>query len=343
MAITEAYGMTIMSEIPTSLAGKKILLIVASFFGYDKEIVKRLVMRGAEVVVYEDRPSTTTIGKIITRLSPRLVEKASSRYLDRIISECGQQAFDEIVVIKGEGFTPRLLQRLFDYFPHARKTFYLWDSFKNCRGAKDKLALFDRCLSFDPIDAASTDVLSYRPLFYVPSYIDKTSTVTDIDVLFVGTVHTDRYAVLKRIRSVLPKELHCFFFLYFPTPLLFYFRRCFDPSFWRARKSEFKFKPLSHKDNSELYSRARVIVDIERSIQAGLTMRTFEAVASGKKLITTNPHVASSEFFNKNNMCIVDRKCPDIPRDFLSSDFIPLSPEVLYKYSLDGWIDDVFC
>ena len=325
-----------------NLTGRRILLIVASFFGYDKEIVNRLRARGAMVTVYEDRPSTTTLSKILNRLHPSLVSGAARRHVDRILSECRGRTFDDIVVIKGEAFTPPLLKRLFEAFPEARTTFYMWDSFSNSKGSRAKLVLFDRYLTFDPVDAANTKGLVLRPLFFVPSYIRQSKTNPDIDILFVGTVHTDRYAVLKKLSSRLPVSTKRHYFLYFPARFIYHVRRVLDPQFWSSKMEEFSFVPLSHQENSQLYARARAIVDVERAIQTGLTMRTFEVLASGKKLITTNPSIRQSELFDEANVCVIDRKNPEVLPDFFDRPFKPLQAETLHRYSLDGWIDDVF-
>ncbi|MBC2769853.1 hypothetical protein [Pusillimonas minor] len=325
-----------------SLAGRRILLIVAGFFGYDKEIVKRLKARGADVTVYEDRPSTTTTSKILNRLHPALVSGAASRYLDYILLQCRGKTFDDIVVIKGESFTPPLLKRLFEAFPGARTTFYMWDSFRNSKGARAKLSLFDRCFSFDPYDVAETKGLKLRPLFFVPSYTRQVEVQQDIDMLFVGTVHTDRYAVLKRFVSKLPNSINTCFYLYFPAKIIYNVRRILDPQFWGAKKEEFNFTPLSHDENARLYARTRAVIDIERVIQKGLTMRTFEVLASGKKLITTNKSILTSGLYDPSNVCVIDRQSPVLPPGFMGSPFKPLPPDVLYRYSLDGWIDDVF-
>jgi len=340
MKITTKVSMS--ETLENILAGRRILLIVASFFGYDKEIVSRLKARGASVAVYEDRPSTKTMSKVLNRLHPALVQGAAKRHVERILSECRDMNFDDIVVIKGEAFTPILLKRLFTAFPKARTTFYMWDSFRNSRGAQAKLPLFDRCLSFDPVDVANTKGLVLRPLFFVPNYIRQGELEPDIDILFVGTVHTDRYAILKKLVSSFPAGTKSIFFLYFPARFIYYLRRAFDPTFWTSKVDEFSFVPLNHQDNSALYARARAIVDIERKIQTGLTMRTFEVLASGKKLITTNPSIRNFELFDPSNICVITRHDPVVPSDFFRGSFVPIKPEVLFRYSLDGWIDDVF-
>lgn len=82
-------------------------------------------------------------------------------------------------------------------------------------------------------------------------------------------------------------------------------------------------------------------VSLVRELQRGLTMRTFETMGSHKKLITTNAQVRDYDFFNEDNVCVVDRAAPQIPSAFLKSPFVPISPELYRRYSIEAWVDEV--
>lgn len=329
------------SLVGANFVGRRILLIISGFFGYDQEIISRLKLRGAIVTTYSDRPTATNFGKFLNRLSPRLVRGAAKRHLQRILDECSEKIFDEILIVKGEGFSPAALHVLFARFPEARTTFYMWDSFRNARGSRERMACFERSFSFDPVDAGMTPGLKLRPLFFVPSYTNVSQTSTSLDLLFVGTVHTDRYRVLSRLAKNLPAGVNHYFFLYFPARFIYRVRRWISPQLWGSQPSEFSFKPLSHAENSALYVRARAIVDIERAVQTGLTMRTFEVLAARKKLITTNRSIKNSDLFDPANVLIIDRINPRVPLEFLQTPFCPVDSAVLARYSLDFWLDEV--
>ncbi|MEK5777604.1 lipopolysaccharide biosynthesis protein, partial [Acinetobacter nosocomialis] len=57
----------------------------------------------------------------------------------------------------------------------------------------------------------------------------------------------------------------------------------------------------------ELYAKSNIILDISHPGQSGLTMRTFEAIGAGKKLITTNTNIKEYPFYNANNIFIISR------------------------------------
>jgi hypothetical protein len=344
-----AEGMTTSLPVASQtdfFAGRRILLIAAQYFGYDAAIAGRLRALGASVTQYDDRPSTTTLYRILIRLHPMLAAPRTWRYVNSIVSAHRSDSFDDILVIKGQGFTVPMMRRILDAFPGARKIFYNWDSFRNARGSREKLPLFQRRFTFDPGDARDTSEIKFRQSFFSDEYraqapADAGTEGSSIDVLFVGTIHTDRYAVLKRLRRALPPGISHYYYLYFPSRLIYLARRVFDPHFWRARARDFKFQPLGRDDTAALFRRARVVVDIERPVQTGLTMRTLEALASGKKVATTNSRITQYDFFDAANIAVIDRKSPSLSESFLRQPARPVPPEFLRRYSLDQWLLDV--
>jgi hypothetical protein len=227
--------------------------------------------------------------------------------------------------------------------PSARFTLYFWDSYQNMPAdTLQKVPLFDRVLSFDPVDTTADPRLAYRPLFYLNEYAKLPDSPTDdIDLLFIGTVHTDRYAVLNRLKAALPSTIRFERVLYFPSEWLYRSRKLTDAAFRSAHKNEFVFKSLSKDEVMALIARARIVVDIERPVQTGYTMRTLEMLGGRRKLITTNPKITEAAFFHPDNHLYIDREHPVIPDAFLASDWHAMDPDTVNRYSLDGWLAEV--
>jgi hypothetical protein len=106
--------------------------------------------------------------------------------------------------------------------------------------------------------------------------------------------------------------------------------------------NEITFISLSHLENANLVHQSKVILDINHPRQTGLTMRTFEALGAQKKLITTNADILNYDFYDKNNVLVIDRENPVIECSFLESNITPYSKEILFKYSIEGWIHTLF-
>jgi hypothetical protein len=318
------------------------LLISASFFGYAEELKRHLEARGRRVALFEDRPATDTMSKAIIRVGPELMRARANKYFADIAQQLSGSGIRDVLVIKGEALTPSAIANLRRALPNARFTLYFWDSYRNMpRGSQRKVGLFDRAYTFDPHDARRDPRLSYRPLFFLEEYGSLRSDAPDIDVLFFGTMHSDRYAVLKRIRRMLPRAMSFHSVQYYPSRALFRTRKLIDPAFWQADMSEFIFTPLKKQEILRLISRARIVVDIERSIQSGLTMRTIEMLGARKKLLTTNAQVASADFFDARNIAVIDRRKPIISPQFLDAAYAPPPPDIVHRYSLSGWVRDV--
>lgn len=318
------------------------LLIAPEFFGYSKEIKKELERRGMGVFLADDRPDNSTLTKSLIRFSPRLLKAKSEEYFDAVIAAARQHPIREVLVIKGQALSCESIRRMRAAFPDARFTLYFWDSYKNMSSdSPDKVDLFDRAFSFDPVDVEKDARLEYRPLFYLDEYAHLPTVKQDIDLFFFGTVHSDRYQVLSRLQRSLPASVKFEKILYFASRAVYRARRLLQPAFWRAKKSEFVFQPVAKAELKSLLARSRVVLDIERPIQMGLTMRTLETVGSRKKIITTNPYAAKADFYRPENVLVIDRDNIVIPEEFFSSDFVELPADICKKYTLSGWLDDV--
>jgi|WetSurMetagenome_2_1015567.scaffolds.fasta_scaffold183683_1 hypothetical protein len=318
------------------------LFICSSFFGYAREIRRQLESRGRHVALFEDRPATDSLTKVLIRLAPALVRAKAEAYFDDIIAKLKDQPIKDVLVIKGEALSPAAISRIRAAFPGARFTLYFWDSYRNMPAdSPEKVALFDHVFTFDPEDAAADRRMRYRPLFFLGEYAERREVPQDIDVLFVGTVHTDRYAVLRRIAQSLPPDMHFEKVLYFPARWLYWVRSLAAPALLWADRRDLYFTPKTKNEIAELIARSRIVVDIVASHQSGYTMRAIEILGAGHKLITTNPEMANADFFNPANIAIVDRMAPRVPDAFLNAPYEPPPPEVLRRYSLEGWLDEV--
>ena len=76
--------------------------------------------------------------------------------------------------------------------------------------------------------------------------------------------------------------------------------------------------------------------------QAGLSIRTFEALAAHTKMITTNPRIKEYDFYSPENVLIIDRKNPVIDPEFIDKPYRPLRAEIEEKYSISSWVKTLF-
>jgi hypothetical protein len=322
--------------------GRKILLISPSFFGYERRIQKRLEELGAEVRFYDDRPSNSAIAKAAIRVMRwTWVRRIRSHFLKLLDSV--EDEFSEVLVIKLECMPPDLLRRLRSRLRKARFIYYTYDGLANNANVLRARDQFDDCLTFDGDDARQLPGFRLRPLFYLNEYREIPEAKAFAGACFVGTAHSDRYRLVNRVRSILAGYgMSTITHLYMPHKGMYWVRRLLSPSYWESKMSDFSFIPLSFDGVREIIARSSVVLDFQHLGQTGLTMRTIEMIGARRKLITTNPRVVDYEFYRSENIRVVDRDEPVIEKGFLETPYASLPEAILDRYSLDGWLAEVF-
>lgn len=322
-----------------SLYGKRVLLVAPRFFGYERDIRSEIERRGAVVDWLPDRPFDTPLMTALTKLKAEWVQPAAERLYGSMLNQFGATAYDYILVVNGQTLSYRTLSSLRSSFPMAQTILYMWDSIDNRRTVRNNLPLFDKAFSFDP-QCSAAHGMQLRPLFFSEGF-EQSDIAESYQVSFVGTAHTDRYAVVNQLRRGLGSDVQAYWYLYLQAPWVFEFYRLTKPFMRQARRDEFNFVPLDKAMVQSVFSRSKAILDIEHPYQRGLTMRTFETMGARKKLITTNALIDKYDFYAIGNVCVIDRLAPSVQRDFLDAPFIPYPEDMLYRYSLEGWIDEV--
>lgn len=321
------------------MQGQRVLLIMPAYFGYQQEIMAALRQKGAEVEFVADRPFQSPAMKAITRVNARLIARQADRYFMNEVERLGK-AFDQVLVINGEAVTLSMLRMLRSACPQARLTYYAWDSLANKPFTGKCLDTYDRCFSFDPLDAKQYG-MGLRPLFFTPGFVRQIPSAFTYDISFVGTIHSDRYRILSSLKRQVPVDASVLFYMYLQAPWMYGLRKVFTRTVVGARAAEFKFVSLRPTEVQDIFFKSKAVVDVEHPGQRGLTMRTIEALGSQTKLITTNPQVADYDFYDPANVCIVDRAKPALPSGFLEKPYAPVDEAVYQRYSLSAWLGEV--
>lgn len=329
-----------------NIVGKKILFFSPRAFGYEVAIKKRLEELGAVVTYYDDRPSNGFWGKALLRVNKSLVSKKIDHYYKEIQNNLssGNSSFQYIFLLNLEAMPVWFVEWLKGYYKSSQIILYMWDSFRNKVHTKEYLPFCDRAITFDPEDLNENPKLEFRPLFYLNDYagIAKTKKF-DYDVSFVATGHSDRFVISNKIKRQIENNGGIMFsYLYLQSKKLFIYLKITNSKFRNARIGDFKYRSVTVADLLDIISRSKAVLDVQHPMQTGLTMRTIEMLGAERKIITTNSAVLKYDFYNPNNILIINRDVPELNPDFLTTPYQSISPQLYYKYSLDGWLEFIF-
>lgn len=326
------------------LSGKKILLFIPQTFNYADIISEKLKQLGAVVYYHDERSVTSTLGKALLKVNPSLFTGKTHKYYKQIIKEHRGEKFDYIFIVKCDMPDGKTLSNLKQAFPDAKMCLHLWDSIANNKNILKKIKYFDWITSFDSSDCKKGYRFKFRPLFFSDDYCWQSIGHNNYlyDIAFCGTIHSDRYKVIKEIRrqcKALGFRYYGFHFL--QSKLVYRLFKLTKPEFKGTNSSDFAFDKKSSFEIADIVDKSVAVLDVQHPNQTGLTMRTIEMVGLKKKLITTNADIKEYDFYNENNICVIDRNKPEIDKEFFNTPYEDIPEEVYRKYTIEYWIYDV--
>ena len=95
---------------------------------------------------------------------------------------------------------------------------------------------------------------------------------------------------------------------------------------------------ISYFDNIEKVKQSDIILEIGQIGQTGVTLRAIEAILFNKKLITTNKSIKQYDFYNPDQIFILEDQSNRDIINFLHTKFTPISLDILYQYSADAML-----
>ena len=141
----------------------------------------------------------------------------------------------------------------------------------------------------------------------------------------------------EQLKAVYSKQ---FIYYFFPSPIVYFYRKIMNKELRRAKYSEFHYVPLNGKEMNDIYEASRCVLDSAQAGQVGLTIRVLEALGAKKKLITTNEDVVNYDFYRPENIYLYEGKI-DLGNVFFKSEYKDVEQEVYDRYSLRSWLKEI--
>lgn len=232
---------------------------------------------------------------------------------------------DVILTIKGDFIDPEALLKFKKYTKKSLAFFN--DSISRCPKIKRVLSCFDEIYSFE-IDDCKKHNLNFITNWIYP-ILKRSERDLKFQVFNISSKDR-RFSIIAKIASLLKEKNINYKIIVFDKK-----------SKNQISNVEYISKQIPLTEINDYLHSSRVLLDINRIGQKGLTFRVFESLGLEKKLITTNADIKNYNFYNPNNILIIDEKNPDIPLEFFNNDYKEVPEEVLKNYTLDGWINKV--
>lgn len=320
-----------------------ILFIAPEFFYFADAIKAEMERQGYNVIAYSDRPSNNKFIKSLIRINRRLAAPTTNAYLTKILKSVSSLKLSKVIVILGQSFTPKMIQRMKDAHPEAEFVYYIWDPVEHHPYSPKLFDLFDRAYTFEKKDLARYQKLQFINNFFIEDYreLSHQRVPQKYKYSYVGTAYPTKVDGLTKLREHLPDHLeNSFLYLYLPSKNLRRVLSCKNKGYSKGLTTiGVHYESLPKEEVLKIFSETEIILDFPREAQEGLTMRTLDCQAARKKLITTNPDIVNYDFYNPQNIYYFDGEHIDLDNVFFKEkDFVPVPEEILEKYSIRSFV-----
>ena len=317
----------------------KICVISFDFWGYDAHIVETLKEKGIEANhIKIGAVSYGNFGERLTNffskvfLGKNLKYQKRQKFVIEQLDKLGHQ--DQILVLNADTFDHSTLE----YMKKCTNRFitFLYDNLDRCP-VQDKLHFFDKIYSFDDKDIEKHGFERLTNYNYL-SFLSQEKQNPSEDALYITSYDKKRIKQLD-ILSQKFEELKLKFDLYVIGKKSWK-NQLMKP--FSKNKIVFTRKRISHENLPEFYKRTKVILDLMRENQYGLSFRVFEAMALEKKIITDNEKIKNYDFYNPSNILVLNKDFSNITKEFFETPYQSLPEEIYKKYTLEKWVERVF-
>lgn len=233
---------------------------------------------------------------------------------------------DVILTIKADFIDSKSLSEFKNYT--KKSITFINDSFARCPKTKPVLKYFDEVYSFEKEDCKKYD-LKFKTNF-IYNYTKKNDIRSNFKYQLFNISSRDKRTntILKIAQKLKIDNINYKIFI-------------FDNKY-KIKENELVTvirKSVSLNEVNEYIENSQILLDIQRKKQMGLTFRIFESLGLQKKLITSNEDVKNYDFYNPNNILIIDVKNPVFPKSFFETPYQNIPDEILNKYLVENWVE----
>lgn len=279
----------------------KVLFVGLDYYGYTTKIIREFETLGASVDFVDIQPGSLAM-KIWRTVMPASYQRAAYQRNLRTVEATAATRYNRVVFLQAHQIAPETLARLRELQPQARFVLYNWDALTT-HDYLPQAPLFDEVYTFDPVDARAHG-FHYLPLF-CPREMQGLARdrAPARSVYTVGNiVNPRRYDAIKAFEAYCKQHDIAFEAFMKMSPVV-YLR------FLRAGRVPrgVSLRSIKPEDFRAMIERSAATFDFaNHQAQSGHTMRTFENLCGGKKIITNNRSVRDETFFSEDRFLVYE-------------------------------------
>ena len=231
--------------------------------------------------------------------------------------------FNGVIVIRPDFYETEFIE----FLKEKKKPMVLhfWDSISYKPNQEKYIKYFDFLYSFDKKEAEEYS-MEFLPNFYMKDKLQKELEIR-YDAFTVMS-YDERFEELESLAKKLKEKGISYKFIVVTKADI------------KSDYIEIRKDIISLEKMYEYYSKSRAVVEIGHNTtekQGGLSFRAIDALGNRKKLITTYDLIKDYDFYNSNNILILEKDYT-IDREFFKNEYEDISEDIYIKYSDEEWV-----
>ena len=267
----------------------RILIIGNTFFGYTERVADVMRKKHDVEILLVYRHSK--MDRIMRKM--KLPVYNESKFYSNAYKKIENNRYDRVFVFGG-GVPFLFLRKIRNVFDTTKFILYMSADLSSYKFTNDYLSMFDKCLTYSISDSLLYG-FKYQPWFYSESK----QTEKVFDICFIGSIHDSRLAFIQSILN----DKSVIFYCYIYTDIITYLKKFWH---WRKMSKYIHFRSLNYHNYIEILASSKAVLDIPLSTQKNITTRPIEALATKTKVITTSHSIEYYDFYNKDNILIIE-------------------------------------
>ena len=341
----------------------RILLISPAFYGFEYEIQVALRELGYDVSWIDNKElpldyhGTGSKLKILRRIY-FLLFLPHIRYLRKELNNLKDTRFDILFSINCHIICPYLFRALIKKNAGIRSILFLWDSSSMYSWEKE-MKYFNEVYTFDPFDSRKMKI-RYKPNFYIRNkYSPKNQ---EHDLFYAGKFSYYRLLIIDKLVEQFEKtgiksyiRLWPAYKIFLHSVLIYSILKRIDTAkYWiKTYVSNYEAvngilnrrfivkNKLAYKVIQEFKMSSNVILDLPYKRQSGYSHMLIDALANGKKILTTNAGIIYESYYNPDQIKILSFEDPCIDVDWVVKRSSFTVPQYIKDLELRLWLKTI--
>ena len=320
---------------------QKICIISFDHWNYDKHIVDQLIVKNIDafhikIGGFKHKNFATRIvnsfSKIFLGKNPKIQKR--QEHIIEMLENSGVQ--DQILVINPEVISLEYHLKIKQFT--KKYICYLYDSVERNPVEHLLINVFDEIYSFDKDDVKKYGFKETTNYNYLEKQTNSEKAIKN-KVLYIASFDKRLQQVLNLQKAFEKINVSYRFIIVGKKTTLFKLKNMFNS---KISKLELRRTRINQEFLKKLYAETEIVLDIVRENQTGLSFRVFEAMAFEKKMITNNKSIVDYNFYNANNILIINNDTLDFEPSFFETKYQEIPAKIYKQYTLETWISNIF-